>query len=138
MSPDAFDVDFFKSSMKFESHDIDKVDLRLDNLSLVNFPMNMKSENYLEFYLNYLRFYDLSESCRLKYYIRTANCQAKVQKPSCGKALYLPFYKETLSFDSYLNDTILDVPLRAVGSELIACLPRFMVTRNLIKSASFE
>ena len=50
MSPDAFDVDFFKSSMKFESHDIDEVDLRLDNLSLVNFPMNMKSGNYLELY----------------------------------------------------------------------------------------
>ena len=130
MSPDAFDGDFNKSSMKFDSHDIDEVDLRLDNLSLVNFPMNMKSENYLEFYLNYLkvtnRFENVNSTDALSYGNFKSNfmihqnlaaenmtsgqliVRLKFKKLLVEKLylVYMPIYEKTLSFDSHLNASV--------------------------------
>ena len=130
MDPEAFDGDYAKSSVKFEKHNIDTVDLQVDNLSLVDFPLSMKSNNYIEFYLNYLkstnRFQNAYASGAISFNNFSSNFlifkDLKEDNLSSGQlilklkfkevlskklyVIFMPMFEKSVSFDSHLNISV--------------------------------
>ena len=131
MEPDRFDGSFDKSSFKFKSHDLEFIDVQVDNLSISSFPMKMKSGNAIEFYLNYLkatnRYENVFANGALTYenfvnsnfliYIdlrkeKLTNGQLVVKLkfnallPDKLYLLFMPVYPKSVTYDSYFNATV--------------------------------
>ena len=130
MDPEAFDGDYTKSSVKFTQHDIDCVDLQVDNLSLVDFPLTIKTDSYIEFYLNYLkstnRFQNAFSSGAMSYENFSTNflifkdlhldnlssgqliLKLKFKKLLSKKlyVIFMPTFEKSLSFDSHFNISV--------------------------------
>ena len=131
MDPNVFDGDVNCSTFKFARHGLDSIDIRVDNLSMVNYPIAMKNGNSIDFYLNYLkmtnRFDNVYTNGALKYsnFVNSnflVFVDFKREQLTHGQVviklkfdtllakklflIFMPIYEKAVTFDSYLNPSV--------------------------------
>ena len=55
MSPDAFNGDFSRSSLKFQRNDLESLELQVDSQPIVNHPLKLDNGSSINFFCDYLR-----------------------------------------------------------------------------------
>jgi len=128
MDPASFDGDFQTSSFKFKRHQLQSLEVQVDNQPVTNHAIKMRGKNGVDFFWNYLkntnRFLNVFSSGSLSYknymesnFLTYINLKAEGlthgqlivnlkfeelldEKLFC---LFVPIYERKLSFDSYFN-----------------------------------
>ena len=138
MKPERFNGSFSTSSFKYQSHGIESFDLQVDNVSLPNFPMQMRAGIDVDFYLNYLRTTGRFENCFASGAITSAHfthsnfllfidlksenlttgqCTLKIKFETLTTdnlyCIYMPVTEKHISFDMHMNPTLNNFPLKS-------------------------
>ena len=131
IEPEVFEGSLDHSTFKFVPHDLDIMDLQIDNQSMDGYPLTMKSDNALCFYLEYLkatnRYENMFASGALSYnnfqdsnFLVFVNLKDQNQEngqvtlklkflnvlPKKLFLVFMPVYEKHITFDQYLNVSV--------------------------------